>query len=402
MMPNNKSVNKDYLTIAIIIILCVIGISLIFSISFYFSYIKNKNNQLRAAANRIEELLNESFDYSTYLAKILGDKVVQPENIRNLNHIADLLNGNFVTNDIAKKIFAYTIFDWINENNQIVVSGPFGVLKEPKDISFRNYSKMAVKNPGKLYFDPPAYGIPSGQYILPAGIGIADKKGKFQGIISMGFNLTLFTEKLAKEIKKEGVSFIILNLDLVPVFKSADNIFLGDKKDFFQNYKYDFENLNSDFLKSKIIYNEINYEYISKLSKYPFIILVGFNKVALMKDLADNFLPRIAEIILIGLISISLLAYLKFLVIKPILNLAQVADNIAKGDVTAQVPILNSKEMNVLGQALELVKKAFMREQEYRDELEQKVVERTRELQLALEAKTEFLNNMSHEVRTPV
>jgi len=62
------------------------------------------------------------------------------------------------------------------------------------------------------------------------------------------------------------------------------------------------------------------------------------------------------------------------------------------------VALINVKKNNFYQERLRYLNQI----QTLNNSLEQKVAERTAELEVALKAKTEFLNNMSHEVRTPI
>ncbi len=91
---------------------------------------------------------------------------------------------------------------------------------------------------------------------------------------------------------------------------------------------------------------------------------------------------------------------------KPILRLIQASEQIAAGNLDSSMEIVGVREISVLAQSFNRMAEQL---QESFTELENRVTERTKELNLAKEqaetanyAKSDFLANMSHELRTPL
>ncbi|MFV9874896.1 MAG: ATP-binding protein [Rickettsiales endosymbiont of Dermacentor nuttalli] len=392
-MHNKKSIASDYFYIILIGIITIITLSLFFTVYLYFTEKKRLYDNIVQAAKHIENNINESFDYSTELATLVGTQIIE-ESTTSYENIAGILSGQLVTNSLAKTLFAYTIFDWITPDKQLVISGPYGVLKKPKDVSFRYYSNMAEKEPWKLHFDHPSYGIPSGQYILPAGIGITDDQGKLLGILSMGFNLSNLSNIAQKDIDDKRIRFIVLSNDGIPLFASIEATSslspLSNRIQEILSNKTPFGYLPSDF-----IYNNTRYIYYKKFNKYSNIVLVGYDQDVLNKEIYVILIPRLTELLSIGAISILLLLIIRKRVVVPLIHLSNIAKEIANGTTKLEIPKFYSFEMNILASQLRNVIS-------YTNHLEEKVQERTFALEQALTTKTEFLNNISHEIRTPI
>ena len=103
-------------------------------------------------------------------------------------------------------------------------------------------------------------------------------------------------------------------------------------------------------------------------------------------------------------------------ILEPFLNLSKAAISISNGDINTIIPQVNSKEGAAVADALEKMKSFFKIEKDLAQEvytsdnklsvinlsLANKVAERTNELEKALSDKTEFMNSLIHEIKTPL
>jgi two-component system sensor histidine kinase ChiS len=237
----------------------------------------------------------------------MGSSIAE-QKIQNKEKIAEILSGKLFGNTVAKDLFSFTIFSWISPQKKIIISGLCGILREPKDVSFRNYAKMADKEPWKLHLDHPGYAVPTERFILPAGMGITSKDGSFLGIISMGFNLSNLNKEIKAAIKDDRIKYVIIFDDRTLVIQSDD----GGKAPIINSKNIFFENKTSPLLLPKAIKSDKNtYIYYKKFNDYPFVVLVGYSHEALYTKLYQKIFPRIIELLSIAAFSIIMLFILK-------------------------------------------------------------------------------------------
>jgi signal transduction histidine kinase len=84
---------------------------------------------------------------------------------------------------------------------------------------------------------------------------------------------------------------------------------------------------------------------------------------------------------------------------RPILRLRRGAERIAGGDLATRIDVRTGDEVEALARQFNVMADQL---EDYTTGLQQKVAEKTQELELANRHKSEFLANMSHELRTPL
>lgn len=432
--PYRSSLLKDFSCIVGLVICALVVIALISEWWAFHSEEQINNQQLAHNATKIESFLKENFDYIAHISTFMGTQIIEKVEKTNYSKIADILSGKLIANPVAKSLFSWTVFDWATPQMQQVASSALGLFEKPKDISFRHYAQMAFKEPWKLHFDPPSIGIPSKQWIIPTGMGITDEQGNPFGILSMGINIAELSKRLERESSTSTVSFLVISLNQkLPAFYSSDNQITEKDNEPLESLYFLKDELlkkNHGFLSTPMLYKQINYRYYIKLQNYPYIVLTGFNEAITRQKLHQVVIPRLLNNIGFAAISIILLAVMRLRLVGPILSLSKAADNIAKGNLDTKIPRVPTVELLSLARQLlnvlryirnnkriqkklhnrteELAHAHFELEalnsqlKELNENLEEKVKNRTNELQLALKERTEFVNNVSHEVRTPV
>jgi two-component system, sensor histidine kinase ChiS len=413
---SKSSLSKDFAIIAILLALSIIATLCWLGWTLYKHQKTDRLYSYSTEGDRLDAALSESFDYVTHYAKFLGEKIIEHGDT-DPDYIAELFYSRAQVDPEEQKLYSWTKFDWITPEKQMTVSTKHGVLKEKKDMSMRSYLEETPKHPWKLQFSDPAVGIPSGQWIIPTGVGVKDEQGRFYGTIGTGFSIDRLQAKLDVSPTMPGSAFILLNKTFDIILQSVGKKCDEDELQILRKNIAVISNLDGDagFLPSPIRCGNIKYIYYRSIVTYPFYFLIG-EDIGIVEDrLKDAIIPRAIEFFSIWIFGLLLLYYFKHRLIQPIITISKAAKKIAKGEYVA-IPQGHYPEINLLATQLTEIQRVKRELHDAKEEavlaheqvkianesLEEKVHERTLELEKALTAKSEFLNNMSHEIRSPI
>ncbi len=400
------SLSRDFLIFSIAVFMAIIALFCVLWFQTYQHELKKKHDQLRVEASRINMVVSDSISYISQYAAFIGEKISQHNNANDIKYIASLIEGKYIGRPQQQNFYFTTTFDWVTPDKMLRTSNKIGVLEKPFDMSDRDYLERTPKHPWTLQMSKPRIGGLSGKWILPAGMGITDEKGKFLGSITLGFSLGGLEKKIAEARIPPDVHYIILTEDFFPVLNSDRANSKGIDPDFSLSKKTitKLSKISNKYLKTPVIYKNIEYDYIEKVNGYPYLILTGYDN-KMPDTLFDKiFISRLAELLTIIIAALAALFLLRRRLIQPVVELAQNADMIRKGH---RVKSLNSPiaEIALLDHELLQISDYIHKEQLIMNQLNQKTTELKEAHYLAVKAnhaKSEFLANMSHELRTPM
>lgn len=383
----NKNIHLRAFSIkAHFIFFSLIIIILVSALYFYFSwksYSKNVLINLQKQSVRIERSFVDTLDYSVYLMGYI-DSQIKEHDSKDLKYIKNLLTS-FRPNNEANNKIPWNMFSWVNRDLNLVANSSLGIVN-PINVSERDYISKAVDNPGIIQFGKPSYGKVSGQWIIPSGAGVVDKKGKFLGVIVFGFQIEKFIEKLSQSVNFENVSFAIYDARNMQMVLNSNN-FSTDSK-----YTQLIGNLNlqqtsGELTRYSIFGNNDSYSFFQRVEKYPYVIVTKYDHYITNRYFLSLLYPYFFEILIIILILVLILQILKIFVINPIVQLHKVAEAVSQNrdnEVKQLLPKTDIKEIANLSNQLQII-------QEYKLDLIS-----------AKSSQERFFANMSHELRTPL
>jgi two-component system sensor histidine kinase ChiS len=399
---SEASLYKDVWIFTTIITVIISVISLFIGISEYKIAKADKYDRYRISAIKASQTLTELFSYLNHYMSFIGKKIVQQGHGDN-DIIAQLLSDQreHIQDQYA---YSWSLFDWVTPDKMMTINSIHGKLSNPIDMSSREYLEFTSLYPWKLQFSQPMIGILSGQFVIPIGIGVKHK-GEFYGTIGSGIRLEEVNDKIQHSIVGNEISFILLDDKSRMITQSID--IMEDAFDSYDHKTYRIDQFSREecseyhgsYLDNAIPYNnKIQFDYCLKIKDYPYYLLLGSTPVIASQSFKTVILPRIAELVCLGIICILLLYFFHKRIIKPIIVLSEMAKKIAVGEKVTIANPSSYRELGILAHNLEEIQTVKEELVDTKDNLEQ----RTADLEKALKVKTEVLNNISHEVKTPI
>lgn len=411
-MVKKSSLVHDFTIFSVLILLAVSIISLGVGLLVHNSYYSKKEAEMTGKADFLDRELSESLNFIVHYSNFLANKIIH-QDTKDSNFISQIFSTESYADPTGDDV--WTIFSWVKPNNKVIVHLGSNGLQEEHDVSMRSYLNKTPLHPGQIQFSSPAIGIPSNQWIIPAGVGVTDKQGHFLGTIAVGISLERLTNRLERVFSRKDLVFMLFDENLNYVLSSHNMNFshantLPPEK-LIEQIKKEIIKVNEDksFLGDPIEYYKFSLNYFKHSDHYPFYFVIGEDVKMANAEYWQITFPRIVELSLMGILFIIMLYYFRKHIVKPIILLSKSAKKIAEGDIEAKIYYGQYDEVNLLASQLQEIQstkgqliEAKNNVEAINSNLENKVKERTLELEKALNVKTEFLNSISHEVRTPV
>ncbi|MDA0967320.1 MAG: sensor histidine kinase [Proteobacteria bacterium] len=385
--------------------LCLFAFCLILLISIILAFLtfKEQSNRvlgdLEEKALRIQSTLTDDIDYVSYQMEFLGNQITSG-NPEDLNFIYKTLSYS-KTNHKVNISTTWNMFSWVNKDFQLVADGEAGIMEAPKDLSIRDYIPHTVDVPWKFHLGEPVHGAVSRQWIIPGGMGYTNKNGEYIGAVVFGFEIGSLVTKLENTIKADGISFAILDKNLNVIAESRSNKLIKNGSTILDNLKNNTESGKYGTISKQSLFEDgSSYSYFYQVDKYPFTIVTSYDPTLVKSELIDKVFSKLVEFSLLSLLILALIWLLRKVIVKPITDLSNVANDIAFSSNMRNVklPRSNSYEINSLLQSLLNVRKLVRKERRTSNENKEylKIIKEYDK------EKEEFLRDMYHMLNTPL
>lgn len=322
------SLSRDFTMLSLFILFILVVVSIWVARQTHADNGERILKQLENESLRIDRALIVEIENASYILESVGRQIASmPE--PDLNAINQLFQS-FDRREYAKNSF----FSWGNDNQMLVDSSVTGVLKQPIDISDRDYVKKAITKPWALHIGKPIQGRISNKWVLPLSLGITNKEGKYLGVLILSLDISNLTREISKVIKEQGISFAITNFSLTLLTQdSADVDFFSKNFDIKKLATLNFDNAPTGVIsKPKVWSNSGIYSYYERSSEYDYIIFLGYDPQRSAESIRTTLLPQIAQLCAIAGFLLYVLWLVKRRIIQPVIQLTQQVNRMARGD----------------------------------------------------------------------
>jgi signal transduction histidine kinase len=396
---SKPSLLRDFAVLAALIVFVLSLVSLWVTYETYQDHSERIVKQLENEATRVDRAMILEIEHSSYLLDSLGRQIthIGPED---LNSIALLLRSFDTTATL------HHVFSWINDKQENVVSSNKGV-HPPIDVSDRDYVKKAMQEPWKIQIGVPIQGRVSAKWVLPIALGLTDTTGKYIGTILISMDISTITRNLHSAVKDSGISFTVYSDTFLPLTETQDAQFSSPVDAYSPALKsIDLARHPSGVLSIGSLFNDRNmYVYYELSASYPYIVLLGYDSKTSISSIRDLLIPRLVQILLMGIFMLTLLWVVRLRIIKPVADLSDVAAGLLRGEAYHPVFSGNANEISALAGQIRKLGDYLEETRRIAKEKENKnlVLRKSKQAaELSNKIKIEFLTAMSHELRTPL
>jgi two-component system sensor histidine kinase ChiS len=290
-----------------------------FTIRLVHSTKSNLVSKMEIEVARIERSFDDEIEHTSTIVKNINRQILKSPNDK--LHISKVLSSYQNPSDLNNN-FSWTIFSWVNQDYQMTVDASYGILSNPIDVSIKDYSYPLERKPGEFQLGSTTIGETSKKWIIPGGIGLVDKNGRFLGATVIGFDLRILLKTLNRVIENPDVSFKLFSKNGISIINEG---FRNSES----HSNYDDSTTNIELER---IINEVNtssnkkfYDislitnrramFAKTVGDYPYIIITQYHPDAILEELTNVIISRLSEVFSI-LFSFAVLIFLIYREIK--------------------------------------------------------------------------------------
>ncbi len=390
------SLSKDFILICRISIveIIIIGLLLIkFSLDYEQSKITEKTS---IAANQVEKLISSDVRYLKYQLFYVSQQIKTVDTDKDVIGITKILSSfTFRTKDQLDVFINWNSFSWVDKKNKMISDGVHGLIKNPIDVSGRDYLKKTTENSDQLVFGEAVLGVLSNRLIIPIGVGVFSQQQQYLGTLVFGLDMEIVLQKILRLIGDEDFDFVIINNNKIAI--ESANI-SAKEQDLAKQYLTEFSNdPNKNFTSSwwDVLFGGKAFFAVKNVKESPLTILAFYDPAKSFDQLLKVLLKQLFFVFLVICSCVILFRKIRRRIVEPVSELSKFALKIAEGDFEFVAKKPKSAELLDLFAILSSVRNSAKREKNLMQQLELT----NRQLSKANDAKAEFLAKSSHDIK---
>lgn len=347
-LKNFNSLQSFY-WICTLAILMILLCSIIFLTSDYLGFRSHVETSLKDQNDRAKSKFTESILYTAHITEDIGHQIQSARKTLNYELIRKLLAKKFFSNyqDLDENLASWSTFSWADKNHKLVISSSIGIIKEPIDISHRDYIPLTEKYPHHIHTGKPVIGAISKLRSIPAGYGLIDQDGKYLGAVVTGIVIDGLKYRLVNTITDPNITFAIID-ENGEILTKSDDFDLKKSKKFIKK------------LRAKIDQKAFKYGngFYQKIDNYPYGIVTFYKNSIIEENVKIRFALYVILVSLILLfVSSAFFIFYKNL-LAPIFELSALAKKVSRGEnLLHEIPTFEISAINELAKAIRIAAK---------------------------------------------
>ncbi len=300
-----KSPYKKKLVISVIFLIAISCLIVWLYVNIIYIEEQKIKTAIEAEAIRVETALLNRISDTSSIAESMELQIIK--NYKNKNYINQILQ-KFRTAPELNDIFSWTIFSWSDDKYNLIVDAKYGIMKEPIDLSSRDYMSLTKATPGKFYLGVPVIGSTSNEWMIPGGVGLTDKNGNYIGTISIGFEIESLMRSLNNSIKENYIKFQLVKESGLSITEMRYAISdLQNRSNAIDSIKKEIKlsEIHNSLISVNLVKNRHAY-LIKKLDQLPYFLVFNCDDDFLKNELWGVLTSRLVEIIVILALSVIL------------------------------------------------------------------------------------------------
>ncbi len=395
------SLSRDFTMLSLFIFFILIVVSIWVARQTHAENGEKILKQLENESLRIDRALIVEIENASYILESVGRQIANMKE-PDLDQI-NLLFQSFDRKDYAKSSF----FSWGNAEQMLVDSSVTGILKQPIDISDRDYIKKSITQPWVLHIGKPIHGRISNKWVLPLSLGITNKKGVYIGALILSLDITSLTREISKVIKEQGISFAITNLSLTLLTQDSSDVdFFSENFNIKELADIDFDSAPTGIISRPQIWNKSNiYSYYERSGEYPYIIFLGYDAERSAESVQSALIPQISQLCAIAGFLLYVLWLVKRRIIQPVIQLTHYVSRIARGDRITPGPTQGPLEIEHLEHEIQRLYQYLEERRRVESELRSKnadLLKIKEAARITHQVKAEFYEQVGQQLSEPV
>ena len=300
-MLRSYKIGKNALTKYLIVsYFMVIGSIFYFATRSFDSFLERENMKMESTVYQIEMAFTNTLDYTESVLNYINRKIAVAGGQKNkVNDILRSFNSFDSDYSSVRDVLSTGIFFWIDSHKMLTMSSEFGIVKMPVDVSGRDYLAKTEKTPWKIFTGTPAVGAASGQYVIPAGVGVADDKGRYIGTVAVGFKVYDLIQRFSKLSRHNKTDFAILDAQNKVLMESTEGLFSEDRELARALRGISPDKVEAVVLDYSMFAPRSNYVMLRDFEKYPYKVVVAIQNGVVNSGAFSEIWPHIVEILIV-------------------------------------------------------------------------------------------------------